>query len=568
MCWVFGAVIVFLYLVPLFKILVKLLRKAVFLDRFLVYGKMPKAVRHFAQAISVFEYYLHPFRRLFCTPVLWGFFGYQLYQLYFDREFSREIVLLILANGLLLVLNHWVNSEKHRVNVRMMEYLRVRPGLDPEEFFDRYRRQLALAFGGLGNDFENKIILPEDADFRKHERSRFKRFLVFKALWDTIQCADILLSVLDRVGPQYLYENADKIASMAGKRILQLCQGALTVRGLEKLNGLKGKFILVANHESSLDFMLTFFALSTVTVNNRGVRPRFLVAKDHFKDNPFVYHLMGIGKVVEAMDMIFLNRKNRKKSHENLKEAAKAIVTKDVDLAIYPQGTRAPCTYDRTGKRRGAGYYTTLHKKHPHRSDAHLKKGTAHLALDILLELHERGLNEDLHLVFLGIEGASVILPKSQWKVETEVPVEFTVGDVLKLPTSMVAEIFPEGLDSEHNTVYRRKFINHLNTVIDDKLKDTLHVHQRLAKRFLMDLRGQFRHLDKEKIDIIESNLKLAHENDARVFQILDRIYTLPTKEWNGYLSQLCQLMLGHVESKRLESLLHAITEKLLEYKI
>lgn len=569
MCWIVGGILLFFYSVPLGKIFVKVFRQAAFLDRKLVYGKMPRFIQKFAKSISVYEYYLYPFRKIIATPLLWGFFFYQIFSFfYYTKPFSRETFFVLFANGIFLVLNQWTQNEKDRVNVRMMEYLRVRPNLHPEEFFDRYRRQLALAFGGLNSDLKNDTVDPENTDFRKHEKSQYKRWVVFKALWDTIQCADILLSVLDRVGPQYLYENADKVAALAGKRILQLCQGALSVRGLEKLQGLKGKFIFVCNHESALDFMITFFALSNALINNRGVRIRFLVAKDHFKDNVFVYRMMGIGKVVEAMDMIFLNRKNRKKSHQNLKEAALALVEKNVDLAIYPQGTRAPCTYDRTGKRRGAGYFTTLHKKNPHHLNAHLKKGTAHLALDILLELHRQERHEDLYLVFLGIQGAAVALPKGQWKVETETAIEFNIGDVLKLPVSMVDEIFPEGLDSEHASVYRRKFVNQLTCVIDDKLKAALNLYARLSKRFLMDLRGQFRHYDEEKMEQIARVLDLAKEQDDRIFQILDCIYTLPSQHWNGYLSQLCQLLLGRPDPQRLESLLKDVTAKLIALKV
>lgn len=562
---VIGAVLLFFYLVPLFKIKVGVLRFFPVLDKYFVYEKVPSSFKPFLKFLAIYEYYLYPFRRVIGGLSLWVLFACSVYHASLTPALEQMHVWEILFLAALLVLHYWTQIEKDRVNVRMMEYLRVRPNLHPEEFFDRYRRQLALSLGGLGNDLKEDYVSTKDADFRKHVRSDLKRSLVLKGLWDTIQIADICLSVLSRVGPRYLYENVDVMASMASKRLLQRCQASLEVHGTEKLEGLNGKFIFVFNHESSLDFMLSFFSLSEVTLNGRHPRPRFIVAKDHFKDNPIVYKFFGIGRVVEAMDMIFIDRKNRKKGHQNLKQAAQALVSKDVDLAIYPQGTRAPGTFDRAGKRRPAGYYTTVNKKAPHVDCSYIRKGTAYLLLDILLELYETQRQDDVFLVFVGVQGASVTLPKKHWRVQTETEISFQIGDVLKLNAEQIPEIFPEGFDSELTSARRREFVNKMTKVIDDRLKTTLGLHEKLSKRFVMDLRGQFRHYDQDKMSQIEEALRQAQAKDDQIFQILDRIYTLPSKEWNGYLSQLCQLLLGKPEPDRMTALLQEVTEKMLK---
>ena len=71
----------------------------------------------------------------------------------------------------------------------------------------------------------------------------------------------------------------------------------------------------------------------------------------------------GKGCAISQASASLLSEEIKGKSIEDLKKAARFLVEKNIDLAIYPQGTRAEGNVDRTFKRRDAGYYTTFTKK-------------------------------------------------------------------------------------------------------------------------------------------------------------------------------------------------------------
>jgi len=382
---------------------------------------------------------------------------------------------------------------------------------------------------------------------------------------DTNYMAHICLSALKKVGPQYVSDIFDNAGSMWGKRILQLVQGQLIIKGTEKLRGKNGKFILIFNHKSSLDFVLTFFALSQIRVNDRFLRPRFIIAQDHFKDNKLIYNLLAVGRVCEAVNMVFISRKNRKESFENLKQAAKTIIQKDIDVAIYPQGTRAKGNYDRALKRRDSGYYTTIRQRDLSSELAHIKKGTGYLVWESLLALNQSEKPEDLNLVFIGIRGAGITLPKGSLKVQTESEIEFTVGHVETISPSFIEEL-QQNMNEEELEQYRKKFLQEINHLIHNHLKEVLGHNQMLTQRYLTELKGQFRY-DVDKISAIETTIVENGHHDDQVFQILDCVYSLPIPQWNGYLSQLSQLLLEKTDTSRLNILLEEVAEELIKSK-
>ncbi|HLD45029.1 MAG TPA: 1-acyl-sn-glycerol-3-phosphate acyltransferase, partial [bacterium] len=433
-------------------------------------------------------------------------------------------------------------------------------------FFRKYKFE--LTYGGI--DFFHSD--PSDQawashmDYRKGRRAQQKKTLFVKAVFDMAYVAHICLSGLKYLGPSYLRAFADQLIAVLGKRLLQLSESSLSVLGAEKLQGLQGKFILIFNHKSAFDFALTPYVLSHITVNNRRVRPRFILAQDHFKDNWFLYHVIGMGKAAEAIDMIFVSRKDQKKSFDNLKQAAQTMIEKDVDIAIYPQGTRAAGNYDRADKRRDAGYYTTVRKKDLNSKWPHLKRGTAFLALDVLTQLRVSGDDQELHLVFIGISGTATVLPKGSLAVQTEAEVVFTIGDVLSLSPHMLDDLFVADQPREEAPLARKKFATELTGVINEKLLSVLNLKFQLLQRFLTELKGQF-HYDNERLQVVQNNMVMIDKSSDVVFEILDKIYSLPVSQWNGYLSQLSQMLLGKPDLTRFEILAHDVTEDLLSLK-
>jgi hypothetical protein len=261
--------------------------------------------------------------------------------------------------------------------------------------------------------------------------------------------------------------------------------------------------------------------------------------------------------------MIFIARKDRTQSFANLKAAARAMIDHDVDIAIYPQGTRADGVLDRSGKRRDAGYYTTFSAKDKTSPLSHLKKGTGYLVFDILETLQREKIDDDLHLVFIGIKGAATTLPKGSLRVQSENEIHFSIGDVVTLNPQMISAVTQGDLDEEDYRQKRMEFAGEVNQLVNDRLVDILNLRDVLMQRYLTDLKGQFRY-DEDKIQMIAKALVRASVGTDIVFQILDRLYALPVNLWNGYLSQLGQLLLEGVSQKRLEALLNEVSDVLL----
>lgn len=519
-----------------------------------------KILRLSADAVATFEFYVNPWRfyvvggPLFAaTAFLWG---KCLAMRAWPTDPKTALVLTAFAS-----LAFWERLSRHRSDLRLGEYLREHPRIHPEDFFFLLKRDLAFGVSDLFSRLPGEITTA-NADFRRQERAKQSSWLLVTCALDTHYITALVTTAAKRLGLHFGAEVGDPAAILWGKRILQRCRMQLVVRGLEKFAGKRGTFLIVSNHKSSMDFVATFFALSETATGERSLKPRFVVAADHFRDNPLLYRILGVGLAIEVLGMVFLDRKNRENSFDNLRKAARDAVTRGIDIAIYPQGTRAVGNFDRAGKRRDAGYYTTVSGTEPAAPLAHLKKGTAHLILDTLKELRDSGKDDDLNLVFLGIQGTANTLPRGSLKIQTETAAIFSVGDVVTLPITLADEVFPPGADdSEASDAARQLFTRRMNELIDAKLAEAMDLHAALKKRFLTDIKGSLR-FEQDKIDAITRALD-ALGRDADVYRIIDRIYSLPITEWNGYLSQLCQLLQGRAEPERFLPILQDVSKKL-----
>lgn len=522
-------------------------------------------VKNSIHGVAYFEYLLQPLRYYFIGLPVTGIFLFNLGRVFFSTTSKDAMGFSVICWALLTGLVHWHRHSKVTTDIKAVECLRAFPQLHPHSFFTRYFWE--LAFGGIDFSLPSALpdINPKQTSFCKDVRPKQSIFPMMRGVFDTAYLAHMGLVALERVGPLYCADVFDAIWMMWGKRNLAMAHAGFMVSGTENVAGRRGRFLLIFNHKSQFDFMLTYFAVSEIRVNGgRKLKPRFIVAKDHFKDNKLIYNFLGLGRLIEAGKMIFIARKNREMSFTNLKEAAQSMIDHDVDIAIYPQGTRADGVLDRSGKRRDAGYYTTFRAKDKISPLAHLKKGTGYLVFDILETLQREKIDDDLHLVFIGIKGAATTLPKGSLKVQSETEIHFSIGDVVTLNPKMISAVTEGELDEDEYRQKRMEFAGEVNQLVNDRLVDVLNLRDTLMQRYLTDLKGQFRY-DEDKIQMIAKALVRASVGTDRVFQILDCLYALPVNLWNGYLSQLGQLLLEGVNQKRLEVLLEEVSERLLK---
>lgn len=460
---------------------------------------------------------------------------------------------------LFLWLTLYTNRHKIFVSLKMAEIGRVCPAMHPGYFFKVCRK----FHGPFPYEFDYKdvpVIHPEGVSFKKDTRATQSALTYLPIFFDTAFLAHTCIRTFWFVGREFAKEVFDVMTSMWGKRLLETCRAGFKATGLEKLEGLPGKNILVFNHKSQLDFALGFFALSEVRLaSGRPIRPRFVVAKDHFLDNPMVYQLLGLGKLIESMGMIFVERKKGKRAIQMMRQVAKDFLHKDIDIAIFPQGTRAEGNVDRSGKRRDAGYYTTVA---PHEMDSdlgHLRKGTAYLAVDVLLEMARQGMDEPLNLIFIGIHGAASSIAKQSSRIQTEVDIHYTVGEVMTLTADFVA-----GMGTDVEDARYLEAVADIQGKIDRNLADALHIHESLRYRFLLDLKGYFR-FSEDRLAEVRRGLGRIEASSPIVYQILDRVYACPPQEWNKYLSELSQILLDGSPLPRFGLLRSDVTTRMLE---
>lgn len=452
-------------------------------------------------------------------------------------------------------------------SLKMAEFLRTAPTMDPATFFHSYYRLVGPFSHTLPSRNDCPQVSSRHFSCRQNVRPRQKKLVWIRILWDTAHLAHISLRALKFIGPAYARQIFDVMAAMWGKRLIQDLHADLHVVGGENVEGLAGKNIIVMNHKSQLDFGLCFFALSHLRLaGGRKLRPRFIVAKDHFVDNPLVYDWIGIGKLIESVHMVFIDRTKTTQGFQSLSQAAQFLLEQEIDIAIYPQGTRAEGNTDRTCKRRDAGYYTTISPRDMDGDLSHLKKGAAYLAVDVLLELLQQKSDQPLNLIFVGISGTAVALAKQSSQVQLETDFHFNIGRPLTLTAEMVRGLAKPQQASALNPAEEGylKLVNHIHAQIDSHLAACIDIQQNLQHRFLVDLQGHFR-FSNERIEQVGRYINTLSQKSSIVYQILDRIYACKPAIWNPHLSELAQLLMEECPVARLQTLRLQVSVKMLE---
>jgi 1-acyl-sn-glycerol-3-phosphate acyltransferase len=331
----------------------------------------------------------------------------------------------------------------------------------------------------------------------------------------------------------------------------------------EKIPPIEGKTLLIFNHRSYLDFALNFFALGTVRKSNgRFLRPRFIAAKDHFIDNPFLYSWIGLGKVIENAGMIFIERKKKGRGWIAMREAAQKLETNDVEIAVYPQGTRAYPFQAYDGTRQDAGYYTTFNRKTWDKPTGHLKPGTPFLIMESLIHLRKMGIDK-LNVLLTGIKGTGVAGPKGSFLIQTETDIEFHIEPLWEIPTSYAEGVqCPE--DHEASTPEEKRYVQKLEELTEEinrRLLKAIDYHRILRER----VKEEFARLKvpTEEINAMERRLINAdHAEDLRPYVLIDRILSLKPVYWDRFLHLLLSIKDQPEKGESWNALLQEVSEK------
>lgn len=247
-----------------------------------------------------------------------------------------------------------------------------------------------------------------------------------------------------------------------------------------------------------------------------------------------------------------------------MKEAAQKLTDSNVEVAVYPQGTRAWGLVNEKGERIDAGYYTTFTSKTLDLPRGHLKSGTAQLILDAALRLREKN-ERPLKVLFIGIDGTATVGPKGSFLIQTESEVIFRIGAcwTVILPQEIKFEN-PEGkpCTTEAHENYLAE-IKAISAQIDREMEKVIGRHKTLTERILKEP-----HLDSNEENILrlQNFLKRADATENILpFVVLDRIYALPASCWEKHLKHFLQLAWADAEKSMWEDFNQRVSKELME---
>jgi len=553
--WV-AFVALFFYLTPMARLASRPLRALLAIPQ----APMRLPMNTILVKIGRWEYLLGPFRDRLLSIIL---LTIVVFRWLYARPLTQETLLassLIVFYNLLAIITI---RYRDGVRLKLAEVARVQSNIHPEDFFSLFYISLSpwpppFTSDGL------RTVQYNEADYRTGEEPIRKFSPLVEASLATSSLARMAMMSFKRVGPEYGRDAFDGLARLWGSRVAQIFKARLTVVGEEAIAPLEGKTLLLFNHKSYLDFALNFFALGAIhTAAGRHLRPRFIAAKEHFIDNPLLYSWIGLGKVIDNAGMIFINRK-KGKGWAAMEEAAKKLVNKDVEIAVYPQGTRAYFMESPSGERLDAGYYTTFNKMTWDKPLGHIKPGTANLILDTLIALRAQG-ETKLNILTVGIMGTAIAGPKGSFKIQTQAEIEFRIPPLWVIPTSWADGIEnPRGEEAQNpaQRLYQQR-LEEIHLGINQRLLEATQWHRYLMDRTEVEL---------EKISIGAEDRSAIQKifaasldgQDTTPFILIDRIFSLSPQLWERFLRLFVSLKEQKVEDPSWRALLQEVSERVL----
>jgi len=489
----------------------------------------------FNKSLGLLEHAVSWFRD---TVVVLYLFSFGLWHLFFGIDTAHQGKIILGIAALALVALSAANRVwKKNARQRLIDFVRHYPTIHPKEFFSH----LLCSSGGFRHSLPKRpyrLVDPAHLDFRSKNGKRLPIRNVIAEIWSTIWCTRLSLLALKWRGRDFLRSVASAMAVIWGTRMAELSRAEVIVDGADRLSEIHGFNIYVFNHSSFFDFAMVpvvMAARAGAVLGDMNNFPRFLVAKDHFLDNPVFHRILGIGRVAEEAGMVFVERKEKEAAARVVVEdAAVKLVRDGIDLAVFPQGTRAVPKIAANGERLEAGYYTVGRPARMKRDGDHIKKGAAHIATCAAIILAQEKIDADINIVPVAIKGTSIIAPKGTMRMKSSVTVRLNVGNPIIVRTAEV-----KGIDDDSGQAYT-DFVRRLHERIDHELKSVVGVHANLERRFFEDMRMVAEPLDIEEMAIA---MKPWRGDDYLVHAILDCIYACKPNDWYPLLGRLMYLI-------------------------
>ncbi|MEC9465335.1 MAG: lysophospholipid acyltransferase family protein [Myxococcota bacterium] len=452
------------------------------------------------------------------------FFGRLEYYGWIARDLVCVIVAIAVLSGhsttprrleipaLLLVLILLDIGHRFSARVRLSKQLATFPDPHPDRFFE-------LVYAHLGplppiDLVEIEELDPSGLNFSHRAPFLSPKFAFGLAVFDTGLIANIAITASTRFERDNFRTIFDALTRLWSSRTASRLCLKLEVTGHEHLEQVQHQAMIAYNHESLMDFCLAFFATGgCITQHGRRLAPRFIAAKDHFQDNFFIHTVLGVGRAMDTGGMIFVDRKTRGAAKQAIYDACEVLDEQDVDVAIYPQGTRALSHRSKQGDVVGAGYYTT--GRGPVPGQGHFRRGAAVI-------VSELSRTRPVDILPVGIVGTATVVPAQSFEIGANRTVRFHI-----MPPIHIAQ----GQDIEEEALIER---------VELSIRKTARVHQRLLDGWQRDT--QSTHEEREAL-----SAALAHWDESPCptpFALLDAILSRSPSRRADLLKEFSRLAL------------------------
>ena len=463
--------------------------------------------------------------------------GYFLEQIPIDYPF--ELVFIVLG-----VVSRWWRRQGM---VPMMEYVRRNPRTHPDRYWDHFYRR----FGFLPHRVPHRESLLIDAthvDFKEGKKPRQKRWTVPKIAYHTFLMVGVAKLAFKQKGAQYLQQVGSGISMIWAVNIIKVCRMEVSVERNALAQTIpRGKKIFAITHKSFLDFCIAPLAFYRENPDGSAASfmPSIMVAKDHFKDNIFLYRILGLGQLIEAWGMVFIDRKSKKnrklKAKQSIDLSVKSLISgQENSFAIYPQGHRARGQFFRDGSRWDAGYFCVKDSRRV-KEGTYFRKGLGYIAVDCAICLLKLQLAGPVSILPVAILEVGTACPLGSIKIQSECSVKIRIG----APIIVKPEEFLDLKELPFHAIAKRtEYLNRIDSVTRETnlaLQNLLEIRSRLERRFYIDLNDIT--VDKMAVEEMSVALKEWRDEGELVYSILDCVYALPVNKWHNYLRDLANVL-------------------------
>ncbi|MDO8494224.1 MAG: 1-acyl-sn-glycerol-3-phosphate acyltransferase, partial [Deltaproteobacteria bacterium] len=302
----------------------------------------------------------------------------------------------------------------------MHELGRKNPTIHPTEFFEHLHACLGFLPHRVPEKAKRRID-PDHLNFRTGKRPTKSFWILLRGAYNTFLLSILAYKAFKWKGAQYIRLTGSGLSIVWASRLAQIAQMEVKVFHPTQKEFPRGKKIFAPNHKSFFDFCLLPLAYYRTKKDGSADNfiPSTMIAKDHFRDNFLLYHVIGFGKMLEAWGNVFVDRKSKEvnKAQVQVTQTVKKLISSDVDFEIYPQGKRAWGQWGRDGDRWDSGYFCVGNKKRLKQEDGHFKKGVAYIACETAFSLLKHRLGGTVTVLPIGISGVGTACPTKSLKV-------------------------------------------------------------------------------------------------------------------------------------------------------